>query len=119
MIDDENTFLDNARRTLDTAANDIDELTSARLRAARLRALDTGRRVPPWRRGWIVVTGGFAAAGLAALVATALLWVTPPTPHAPVSIADADDLELLATQENPDFFDELDFYDWLADHEDV
>jgi hypothetical protein len=100
-----------ARRALDAAARQLDTLTLARLRAARLRALDQARPAAPWRPGWRLAAGGFAAAGLATLVAVGLLWFSAP---APLTVAGIDDLELLSTQENPEFYADLDFYHWLA-----
>lgn len=107
-------FLKRARQTLDRAADDIDELTAARLRAARLRALDAAPRRRP---AWLAVTGSAVAAGLVAVVA-GTLWFATPAPQ-PMPLADADDLEMLTLIENPEFFEELDFYDWLTDHDDA
>jgi hypothetical protein len=111
-------FLKRARQTLDRAATDIDELTAARLRAARLRALDAAATTPRWRPAWLTVAGSAVAAGLVAIV-VGTLWFAVPTPHAPMPVADADDFELLTMAENPDFFEELDFYEWLTDHDDA
>jgi ferric-dicitrate binding protein FerR (iron transport regulator) len=113
MSNDEEMFLDQARRALDRAADGIDAITAAKLRAARLRALDTGHP-PLWRRRWFLAVGGLAMAGLVAVVA-GLLWFTPPAgTGAAVATADPEDLELLGSQDNPDFYADLDFYEWLA-----
>jgi hypothetical protein len=100
-----------ARRALDAAARQLDALTLARLRAARLRALDQVRPAARGRPDWRLAAGGFAAAGVATLVAVVLLWFSAP---APLTVAGIDDLELLSTQENPEFYADLDFYHWLA-----
>jgi hypothetical protein len=118
MSNDEDRFLEQARRELDRAAGDLDMVTAARLRAARLRALDVPR-VPRWRHSWLVATGGLAAAGLVAVVA-GLLWLSPPAaPPVNVAAVDAEDVELLDSQESPDFYADLDFYDWLANRDNV
>jgi hypothetical protein len=59
--------------------------------------------------------GGLATAGMAAVLA-GLLWFNAPSdlpgPRHPETAG--TDMELLATKDNPDFYTELDFYDWLA-----
>jgi ferric-dicitrate binding protein FerR (iron transport regulator) len=118
MSKDEDKFLEQTRRALDRTAADLDMITTAKLRAARLRALDAAR-VPSWRRPWLVAAGGLATTALVAVVA-GLLWLAPPA-TTPVNVAavDAEDVELLDSQESPDFYADLDFYDWLANRDNV
>ncbi len=101
---DEQAFLNQVRQQLDRQADALDELTLARLRAARARALE---QVPgrARRRAWLPAAGMAVAA---ALVAAVLLW-----PSAPRLPAGADDLDLLAAGEDLELSEELEFYDWL------
>lgn len=107
----EDKFLQDAKRTLDTAEKNLDAGTVARLRAARREALEEGLHNPARARpGWLLPVGGFATAGIALAVA-GLLWFSAPNGN-PMQ-ASMSDMELLTAQENPDFFTELEFYEWL------
>lgn len=111
----EDKFLQDAKRALDAAEQNLDAGTLARLRAARRQALDQGRRRPaPARPGWLLPLGGFATAGIALAVA-GLLWFSAPNGN-PMQ-ASLGDMELLTAHENPDFFTELEFYEWLEGSE--
>ncbi len=104
-----------ARLWLDAAARGLDNETRARLRAARLRALEQARHtaghVP--EGNWLAA-GGLAAAVVALVVAVTLLWVG--TAHNGM-LPSLDDLELLAGRDSPEFFADLEFYRWLAEHD--
>jgi hypothetical protein len=116
MNPDDDKLIAHARRTLDAAADGLDELTRARLRAARLRALDADAR--PDRRWWIGL-GSAVTAGLVALAVGGVLWLRAPQPPAPLAIAGVDDLELLLRADSPEFFKELEFYLWLSERNDA
>jgi len=103
----EKDFLNHVRRELDRSEKELDELTVARLRAARLRALEP----KPARRRWFLA-GGFAAATAMSGV-VALLVLTPAT--VPVTTG-LEPIELLADAD-PDFYKDLEFYQWLAERE--
>lgn len=102
-------LLDATQRLLQQSERELDELTVARLRAARLRALSTAIRP---RSAWRL-TGGFVAAGFALAIAGVMWFQTPADFIAPPLEPAAADLDLL-TSENPDFYTELEFYSWLA-----
>jgi hypothetical protein len=94
------------------AGEELDYVTQARLSAARARAVAAaevvrGHAVAPRHTGW------WAAGGLAAAAALAVLLVVR-TPHAVVP-ATADALELLTDDVDPEFYQDLDMYQWLAD----
>lgn len=99
----ENSFVQSVRRELDRDAEPLDTLTVARLRAARLRALDARPRRLDRR-----VAGWSAAAVTIALTAVLLFHspsLTPPRLEQIEWLAEAD-LDLVP---------ELEFYQWLAD----
>jgi hypothetical protein len=60
-----------------------------------------------------VWAGGFAAAAVATLAG--VLWFSKPAAVLPVH--DFDEFELVTTTEAFDFYDELEFYRWLATYD--
>jgi hypothetical protein len=98
----EDRLVERIRQQLDREAGQLDELTVARLRAARLRALETAGR--PHRR-WLALLG---TAAVAAIVVAVLYWQQPVT--LPGAI---DDLDIVATGDDMELLEDLDFYDWL------
>ncbi len=121
MTDDKDLKLETqARRLLDDAAQDLDAGTVARLRAARARAWQLAEqevRLPapkPRHRGWLPV-GGLAVAGIVLAVAGTLWFAAP----GGVPVAGFEDSELLASKESPEFYAELEFYNWLANRADA
>lgn len=109
-----------ARRLLDEAASRLDETTVARLRGARARAWQLAETAPapaarrPRARWWLPL--GSAALGLVAVAVVSALWFATPT-GAPLT--GIEDIELLASKENPEFYAELEFYQWLASRVDA
>lgn len=111
MNEDKDTeFLKRVRAELDRGADTLDELTVARLRAARRRALDAR---PP-RRAWLVAGGVTAAVATAALLA--MLLASPA--GGPPGTTGLEQIELLADAD-VDLYNDLDFYRWLAEHPDA
>ena len=114
MNSEEKFFID-VKRLLDEAANSLSAGTVARLRQARRAAMEQrASHRPPSRAGWWWSAGGVAMAGVI-LTVVGLLWIS--TPDTPLLSAGVSDLELLGAQENPDFFAELEFYEWLESQE--
>jgi hypothetical protein len=111
----EDKFLQDAKRALDAAEMNLDAGTVARLRAARRQAIEQGLHKPARARpAWLLPVGGFATAGIALAVA-GVLWFSAPNGN--FIQAGVGDIELLTAQENPDFFTELEFYEWLEGSE--
>jgi hypothetical protein len=103
-------FADRLRQRLEASVDSVDELTAARLQAARKRAIATvaePRRLPGW-----LPAGGFATA--AVVVLTLVLW-NGDVDQLPPGLTQAD-WELLAEADLP-LIEELDFYDWLAEED--
>lgn len=109
-----------ARRLLDDAAQNLDADTVTRLRTARARAWQLAGETPrpavarPRPRWWLPV-GGLAIAGIVLAVA-GTLWFAAPG-GAPV--AGLEDVELLASKESPEFYADIEFYNWIADRTDA
>ncbi|MBA2077498.1 hypothetical protein [Rhodanobacter sp. PCA2] len=115
-----------ARELYHEAARRIDPVTAGRLRAARREALAGTRHAPlqhPFAR-WLVPSGACAVIALAAVLA----WPTAPrsitaTPTAVTAIAgnggETDNmLPPDPEQADPNLYQNLDFYGWLAAHDD-
>lgn len=118
---DDKRFADTLRRTLDDAVGNLDADTLTRLGEARRRALAAAGA--PRAQGLLhslterlrrppVLWSAGAAAFASATVAVVAAWLWFATPVAPLN--GLDDLDVLAAQEHPDFFKELEFYVWLA-----
>lgn len=97
-----------ARALLDRSADELDRQTILRLQRARVQALSARPRSVRW-----IVAGGLATA--LAMTLSAVVWVS--TPSAVIPLHDADDVEVVTAAEHLEFYDEIDFYRWLADHE--
>lgn len=99
---------------LDAGVDALDDLTAARLRAVRLKAVESaegkrgGLRFPRW-----VAVGGLATAAAAVLAVG--LWVSGPPRES--TVATADDIEIVAAQEQMQFYEDIEFYRWLAAQE--
>jgi hypothetical protein len=106
-----------ARELWHEAAQRIDPATVERLRAARRQALHSAPS-PHRTVRWLIPTGAFAVIALATL----MVW-QPPHPSAKPaqanSLPDAgaeldNDLPPDADQADPNLYQNLDFYGWLA-----
>lgn len=111
----EDKLLDAAAQLRRESERGLDELTIARLRAARLNA---AAHSPGRRRFW-AFAGGVATAGMAFALA-GVIWLRAPSelPDAPSTEPVLADLELLAT-DSPEFYGNLEFYEWLASQSDA
>jgi hypothetical protein len=107
---DEKQLIDQVRETLDKQADDLDYVTVQRLAAARRRAVSV-----PTRRPWLMPIGTFAAASVMAL-ALGVWWTGPAREAAPLPVAD---MALLASADDVEFYDDLEFYVWLAGGKDA
>lgn len=110
----EKDLLQAARKLRQERERALDELTIARLRAARLNAVATKHH----RARFWGIAGGIAATGFA-LALAGVVWLRGPAdiPATPVSEPTLADLDLLST-ESPEFYGNLDFYRWLASQSD-
>jgi hypothetical protein len=108
-----------AKTLLDRRIVEIDELTSARLRAVRLRALEAAETRRAKRIVWWQPLSAVALAGLIAVSISLDWWRTASEPTAAVAVA-ADDMDWLLDKESPDLVnDQLEFYSWLSDDDDA
>lgn len=100
-------LLHNAKALLDRSADELDTQTILRLQRARVRAMSARPRSVRW-----IFAGSLATASVITL--SAVLWFS--TPPAVIPLHEADDVEVVTAAEHLEFYDEIDFYQWLADH---
>ncbi len=113
--DQEKHFLERTKDLLNEGVENLDQQTCQRLRNIRIGAL---RATEERRSGffiplhWIMV-GGFATATMAAVAL--FFWLSTSPGNFPAK--NAEDFEIITSQERIDFFQNLDFYRWLATEE--
>lgn len=105
----EQAFIDRSKMLLEKSVAQIDSATRAELRSIRQQALQAQHK-PAW---WLSPLPAFAATA-AVLVVTVSVWFNQPVENnnAPAM----DDMQLMAAAEDLDFYQELEFYEWL-EHE--
>ena len=98
----EQHFVAAVRRELDAQADGLDELTLARLHAARRRALAV-RPAGARRR-----SAAFGLATAAAVLLAVLLWQSPSAPPVP-----SEDWDIVVTGDDMELMENYEFYEWL------
>ncbi|GMR09149.1 MAG: hypothetical protein BMS9Abin26_2163 [Gammaproteobacteria bacterium] len=104
----EDKFTGKVRRALDDSAADLDELTLARLRAARANAVAAAEKKTSGHSYWLPAAG-FATV----LVAVSAVLLTTLNNGEVMPGIDGDDLEMLSSIDSLDLLDNMDFYEWL------
>jgi hypothetical protein len=100
------------REALRQSEAEVDPMTAIRLRAARARAMDAAK---PQRSAWLWAVPA-ATAATAVLVATLWLPGSPtPGPAAPAATESValEALDVLADEQGPEFYQNLELYEWL------
>ena len=106
---DARRFINAVKRELDQGAEELSPEMASRLREARREALcQPSRRLPWFRPAW-----GLAAAAVMGMILT-VVWLGQPGEP---SLQVLEDAELLASSDALEFYEDLDFYYWLAEHE--
>lgn len=94
------------KKVLDTGTDALDSSTLARLRQVRREAL---QQSPDRGVRWWMPVSALGATAAAVLVAT---WLT--TTVAPqANVEGIEDIEILASADNTDLYEQMDFYEWL------
>jgi hypothetical protein len=117
----EKEFASRLKPWLDRAAGDIGEVQATKLKAARLRALETYRE-PVRLFGLVPVAAGTAQTIRYGIVQRALLWLPIAALLATLAIQSMSDVEdvgdidaqLLSQELPPDAFLDQDFRSWLG-----
>lgn len=114
---EEPEFLAAAKSTLDKAADDLDELVLARLKAARRQAIDADKQVngvAKWLTPghWMIPVSGFAVTAVVAVLVTSL-WSDKSGDDLLVGPA-LEDIQILSNMDDIELYEELEFYQWLV-----
>lgn len=125
LTPEERQWSDSAGEALRRSEIQLDAVLTARLRAARARALaEASTRPALWGAApglpWLSSVGAGATLAIG-LLAWMLLPKTGVLPEAAgtVNLAGADALELLTDEQGPDFYENLDLYLWLEESGEV
>jgi hypothetical protein len=113
--DPEKLFLEKVQGLLNHGTENLGSKTERRLQDIRGQALmDAGEKRSRFLhpRRWVLV-GSFAMVTLAAV--GLFFWLGPSTETLPAG--EIEDLEIIASQERIDFYQNLDFYRWLGSEE--
>jgi hypothetical protein len=107
MTKDDKAFTDKLSQVLDEQVEQLDKDTLSRLRQARLRAVESTER-GSFFQYWKPVTV-FAMSMI--LTVSLIMWPQQSDVNDLSSVT--DDLDLLVAEDNLQFYDELEFYQWL------
>ena len=107
----EQDIKDRISRALDEKATEIDAASLSKLRQARASAIAHAERKPFWSNTWFLLPAG-ALATAASLALTLTLWLQAPQEQLPLPPG-LTDLELLASGDELELIEELEFYRWL------
>jgi len=112
----DDTFLDTVRQALEEDAQDLDREVAARLRTTRRQALSAGRRPTGARRFWPLRLPGTVAAMTAAAAVILILSVstTDRLSRFPGPGPSPAEVDILASQDSLELYEDLEFYLWLA-----
>ncbi len=108
----EKRFVANVKKALDLGEENLDAGTQSKLTRIRHQALDAGEhQASPVRRWFMLPVAGLATA--CAIVLGVSIYLKQPNGLQP----NLEDLDLLAAEENLEFYDGIEFYAWLAEEE--
>ena len=112
---DDERLVTEIKKALDASVETLPAYAVNHLREARQQALAGKVKT---HRPWLafprwVTAGGLATAAVAIL--TVSLWVAVPRPQKPVV---DDELDQITSQEQLEFYEDLEFFRWLADNKD-
>jgi hypothetical protein len=116
----EQDFLAAVRSSLRDSEDGIDELTQARLRAARHRAVAAQQRWTISRvlaLDWLFDHRKLVAAAMSLTIAAALLVSLNLQPSRQMATPMLEDIELLSSSDDLELYQDLDFYIWIQDDE--
>lgn len=106
-MNDEKSFTSSIRRLLDNSTEELDTDISRRLRLARSRALECyGEKHSYWKPA-----GGFALA--TTLLVAIGVWQFGASERGNGMAQNMEDLELIASSDSLQLYEELEFYQWL------
>lgn len=103
-------FVDAVKAGFDQSIEQLDAVTLSKLKSIRRSALEAGAEKS---RHWILLpAGAFVAASLAIAIFSVVRQTDVPGPA-----LQAEDIEMLSASDGIDFYEDLEFYQWLEDYE--
>lgn len=105
--DNEQAFINKAKEAFDTSIESLDENTLSAITRCRQHALEK----PSGKRAWVMLPAG-ALATLALVVA---LYFSVSSQN--TNGLEADDLDMLSSSESLEFYEDLEFYQWLDEND--
>lgn len=109
MSNRDDRLIQQTQQALDMCVDQLDSTIAARLRTARLHAVEAASKKNE-RLVWARPVGGLVTATLVVAVAASLWMANPSMPKHAI-----EDMELLASAESPEFYQDLEFYLWLEE----
>ena len=110
--DKEKRFIANVKKALDLDTENLDAGTQSKLNQIRQKALDAGEHKGFDIRQWFTLpVAGWAATACLIVFGLTLYLQDPANGTAPL----LEDIDLLAAEDNLEFYDGLEFYAWLAE----
>lgn len=104
LNDQDREWAERTRQALRQSERALDAATTARLQTARTQAVAQAQK-PRWALHWTMPAGAVAAG----LLVFALL----PQPAPVAGTHGVEMLEILADEMGPEFYQDLEFYEWL------
>ena len=116
----EQSFLDSVKKELDNSCDRLDGHTLSRLNSIRHEAME--KKGAKARNPYLAPFGGLATAFVLILAISLNQTTGPESAVFPVSESTSaslpiEDLEILTASEELDFFENFEFYEWLADND--
>ena len=112
MNEQDRKFVDSAKRLLEESVADLDGATRSQLARARNRALAGQGEKKRWFQRPLPITG--LAASVLTAAALVLFVMFGPLRQDKVDETLVADLGLLTSEESLEFFEEIEFYQWLS-----
>ena len=113
----EQAFVEDVKKTLQEKGEKLDPEIISRLSAMRSGVVENRGHRFIWF--WRMARLPAAAFMIGVLGFALVMFANRPPVTVQQSLLALEDLEILAFEESPDFFVELDFYRWLAEQQDV
>ncbi|GJL77369.1 MAG: hypothetical protein NPINA01_03580 [Nitrospinaceae bacterium] len=112
--DDEDTFLKKVKDSLDRSEENLDAETQSRLNRIRRETLKIKKQGESKRFKWLPVPLPALATACGVLLA---IFFFSMGDHELTFDTNLEDLEILASNNKLDFYEDLDFYAWLVEQE--
>ena len=100
----------NINQALDDSVDALDANTLSKIRQVRVRAVEKAENKP--FNGFGVMTGALATACV--MVFAVIILMQSPSALQSVPV---DDLELISSSDSLELYEDLEFYEWLEEHE--